>query len=140
MNRPPPGDPQRDPPVVQHARLHDSTLGGVALLADALGYRLFVVDLAQCLDKACLLERSARALAFPDWFGNNWDAWFDCLADLSWHPPAAGYVIALRNARGLAQAAPEALDTALAILGDAARVWSDRGITLRVFVDTAGND
>jgi hypothetical protein len=31
-------------------------------------------------------------LAFPAWFGHNWDALADCLTDLSWLP-AAGYVL-----------------------------------------------
>ena len=31
-----------------------------------------------------MLQRIASALGFPSWFGGNWDALFDCLADLSW--------------------------------------------------------
>jgi hypothetical protein len=93
------------------------------------------VDLAGCVDKVDLLERTARALAFPGWFGHNWDAWFDCLVDLGWQPRAQGYVIVLRRASQLRASVPEALDTALSILGDAAKVWSERGVELRVFVE-----
>ncbi|PSL56632.1 barstar (barnase inhibitor) [Saccharothrix carnea] len=28
----------------------------------------------------------AEALSFPDWFGHNLDALYDCLTDLSWLP------------------------------------------------------
>ena len=36
----------------------------------------------------------ARALAFPAWFGGNWDALEDSLSDLSWRP-AKGRVLIL---------------------------------------------
>jgi hypothetical protein len=38
----------------------------------------------------------ARALAFPDWFGGNWDALEDSLSDLSWRP-AKGRVLLLEG-------------------------------------------
>jgi RNAse (barnase) inhibitor barstar len=31
-----------------------------------------------------LLERFSQELHFPDYFGGNWNAFFDCLCDLSW--------------------------------------------------------
>ncbi|RKT22482.1 guanyl-specific ribonuclease Sa [Paraburkholderia sp. RAU2J] len=34
--------------------------------------------------KSTLLEALASALAFPAYFGSNWDALFDCLRDFSW--------------------------------------------------------
>jgi hypothetical protein len=29
-------------------------------------------------------DESAAAFQFPPYFGDNWDAWHDCMADLSW--------------------------------------------------------
>jgi RNAse (barnase) inhibitor barstar len=110
-------------------------MAGIAALARSLGYRVFTLDLHGCHDKTELLERSARGLGFPAWFGCNWDAWFDCLTDLSWHPIAPGYVILFRHTLLLQRTAPEALDTALAITEDAVRAWAERGVTLRAFVD-----
>lgn len=46
------------------------------------------IELAESRDKADLLARVATALAFPAWFGHNWDALADCLADLGWLPDA----------------------------------------------------
>jgi len=120
---------------VQRLVLNDERVAGLRALAESLGYSVFDADLIGCHDKAGLLERLGRAMAFPDWFGGNWDAWFDCLTDLGWHPPAPGYVLVVRRALGMNRTAPETLDTALAIVEDAARVWSDRGVTLRAFVD-----
>jgi hypothetical protein len=120
---------------VRIVELSDDTVRGIELLAESLQRPCYVVDLAGCVDKVDLLERTARALAFPGWFGHNWDAWFDCLVDLGWQPRAQGYVIVLRRASQLRASVPEALDTALSILGDAAKVWSERGVELRVFVE-----
>ena len=125
-------------PSVQRVALDDERVAGMRALAASLGYTVFEADLAGCHDKVGLLARLARALAFPDWFGGNWDAWFDCLTDLGWHAAAPGYVLVLRRALSVHRAAPEALDTALAIVEDAARVWADRGVTLRAFVDFEG--
>ncbi|MGW6394816.1 barstar family protein [Streptomyces sp. NPDC055103] len=41
-----------------------------------------VLDLAGVTDKAALMDRCAVALALPAWFGRNWDALAECLADL----------------------------------------------------------
>lgn len=141
MSQTSPSEPGRNDAThgVQHVALSDERVAGLRALAAALGYTVFEADLGGCHDKAGLLERLARAMAFPEWFGGNWDAWFDCLTDLGWHAPAPGYVLVLRHALGAHRTAPEALDTALAIVEDAARVWADRGVTLRAFVDLEGN-
>jgi hypothetical protein len=124
--------------AVRRLPLSDATVAGIEALAHALDLRVHVVDLAGCETKADLLERAAAALAFPEWFGHNWDAWFDCLTDFSWQPAASGHVLLLRQASGLRQAAPESLDTALAIVEDAALVWAARGTRLVAFVDLDG--
>jgi RNAse (barnase) inhibitor barstar len=121
--------------VVQRGAFGDAEIAGIRAFAASLGHVVFEIELGGCHDKSGLLERLARALSFPDWFGSNWDAWFDCLTDLGWHPPASGYVLVLRHALAVHRSAPESLDTALAIVEDAARVWADRGVVLRAFVD-----
>jgi barstar (barnase inhibitor) len=80
-----------------------------------------------------MLKRIAAALEFPAWFGGNWDALFDCLADLSWRP-APGHVLLLEHADMLRQEAPEVFDTAVAILQDVAVYWSRHNVTFRAFV------
>jgi hypothetical protein len=140
MNESSPSEDRREAgQSVRHVELSDERAAGIRTLAASLGYTVFEVDLTGCHDKAGLLERLARAMSFPDWFGGNWDAWFDCLTDLGWHAAAPGYVLVLRHALGMHRTAPETLDTALAIVEDAARVWTDRGVTLRAFVDLEGN-
>ena len=40
------------------------------------------ISLKGAASKQDLLERIARALEFPEWFGNNWDALEDCLTEV----------------------------------------------------------
>lgn len=103
-------------------------------LARSLGLEAVRIDLQGCADKAALLERTAAALGFPAWFGGNWDAFFDCLADLSWRPNT-GHVLLFENTADLHAHAPEALDTAITILRDVAAAWGERGAIFRAFVD-----
>lgn len=119
--------------AVHEISLTPEATSALSSLAGSLGLDAVRIDLAACGGKASFLEQMAEALAFPDWFGQNWDAFFDCLADLSWRP-ARGYVLLLEHADTMRHDAPEALDTALAILGDAASAWESRGVPFRVFV------
>ena len=119
--------------AVQVIEMTDATAAALERLARSLGLDAVRIDLAGCEDKPMLLERAAAALAFPAWFGGNWDAFFDCLADLSWRP-ARGYLLLVENTADMRRTAPEALDTALAILTDAAEAWTARGVPFRAFV------
>jgi RNAse (barnase) inhibitor barstar len=122
---------------VHVAPLPSDAVAGIRALAGSLGFDCVNVDLEGCNDKAQFLDRVSRALEFPAWFGGNWDALFDCLADLGWRP-APGYVLVLGHASGLREAQPEVFDTALALMDDAASAWRERGIAFRVFVDASG--
>jgi len=126
--------------LVIQAPLNDERVRGIESLAAALNWPCYVVDLGDCLDKPTLLQRIADTLLFPSWFGQNWDAFFDCLVDLASARRATGCIIVLRNAQALRAHAPEALDTALGILDDAAKVWERRGVAMRTFIDVAVPD
>lgn len=56
---------------------------------DAAGRLVVTLDLGGVTDKAGLMDRCARDLALPDWFGRNWDALADSLADPSVWPEGA---------------------------------------------------
>ncbi len=55
--------------------------------AAAKGWTVGVVQLAAARSKAELFAAFQRDLGFPKWFGHNWDALVDALAD--WHGHAA---------------------------------------------------
>jgi hypothetical protein len=119
---------------VRRGVLHEERREQLRAQAHALDWDYLEADLAGCETKDDLLTSIAGALDFPVWFGGNWDALFDCLADLSWRA-APGRVLALRNLDDLQAVSPEVLDTLIAILEDVAAVWQRRGQPMRAWVD-----
>lgn len=95
--------------------------------AERLGFAFARIDLRDCTDKEQALARIARALDFPEWFGGNWDALSDCLADLSWWP-APGYVFVLDHTHDWKQADPVGFDVLLEIGNEVAGTWSGHGV------------
>lgn len=105
------------------------------LRARRRGFAAFTLNLDGVASKAELLRRAAAALQFPEYFGANWDAFYDCLTDFGWRP-APGYVVRVTGvARPRAGARP-ALATALELLAEAAAYWTRQGIDFVVLVET----
>ncbi len=97
-------------------------------------YAVFRVDLSAATDKAGLLAALARDMALPDWFGHNWDALADCLADLSWRP-AEGYLVLLEHSDLLRTRAEEDFVAALQLFAAAAGEWREQGVAFWCLVD-----
>ncbi|MER7757086.1 barstar family protein [Kitasatospora sp. NPDC097643] len=89
--------------------------------------RRVAVDGRLCRTKDGMLSTWARALAFPEYFGHNWDAFEECLGDIL-HPatapdrPRPGLLLLLDEADALLADAPEAELTTLLRILDAAAV------------------
>jgi hypothetical protein len=86
------------------------------------GFALRVIKGAKCQTTAGLLTECARALDFPDYFGHNWDALEECLADLEWLP-AKGYVLLITDAGCVLPDDEAEYETFLEILRDAGEAW-----------------
>ena len=91
--------------------------------ARALDFAAIAIDFDGCGGKDDAIARIAAALRFPAWFGGNWDALADSLADLSWWP-APGYLLLLARTDAWREADPFAFETLWAILEDAAARWA----------------
>ena len=102
--------------------------------AERAGLTRWAVDLTGVTTKERLLATLAQRLAFPEWFGGNWDALNDVLAEMAWEQPG-GVVLTLGNCGELAQADPESLETALEVLDSVAEGCYDEDIPFWVFVD-----
>lgn len=96
------------------------------------------LDLDGVTDKAGLMDRCARALHLPDWFGRNWDALADSLSDPTVWPADAverGLLIVVRNWRPYAKALPDEWETAQEVFSEAV----DRTPALSVTVALGGS-
>lgn len=102
--------------------------------AKAGGLAAFRVDLTNAGDKEQMLTAVAKALSFPDWFGHNFDALADCLADMSW-TPADGYLVLLEHCDGIHGKAEEAFVGALQIFDQAANDWREEGVPFWCLVE-----
>jgi len=110
-----------------HSALTETVLG-------AAWPRVEKVALAGSRDKKAFLNVVAGALAFPDYFGHNWDAFYDCLVELE-HGKGEGLLVLLREASGFARAEPDEFAAAVDALQDAADFWEGEQKTLLVVVE-----
>lgn len=91
-----------------------------AALAD--GKTLLLTVPAGLVDKRAVLAWYAEALRFPSYFGQNWDAFSDCLTDLSWIVEK-GVLMAHRDMPLAAEPADRSIY--VAILANAVHRWKD---------------
>ncbi|MEU1149514.1 barstar family protein [Streptomyces sp. NPDC005863] len=104
----------------------DSVPGPLAPVLDAArgaGWTTATLSLDGVTDKAAFMERCARGLGLPDWFGHNWDALADCLTDLSWAPRARGRLLVVSGWQEYARAAPEEWGIAQEVFSAAVEHW-----------------
>lgn len=87
--------------------------------------------------KRALLDTLAATLRFPDHFGANWDALYDCLTDLD-RVKAPGLIIEIRGLAKFARDAPKELSTAIETFKDATGYWKERQGRLLVLLGGAG--
>ncbi|MES5822186.1 barstar family protein [Streptomyces sp. RG80] len=81
------------------------------------------VDLEGVVDKAGLMDRCARDLRLPDWFGRNWDALADVLSDPGLWPRDAvdrEPLVVVRNWRSYAALRPDEWAVACEVFAGAA--------------------
>ncbi len=90
--------------------------------AEQHGIAFFLVDGRKINNKEQFLRSAAQEMNFPDYFGANWDAFEDCLTDMSWHE-SNGFMILYDNFDGFAQDSPDGFKTMLGILHDTVDFW-----------------
>ncbi len=100
--------------------------------AEQAGHRFVLVECSGCVDRRSVLMAIGRAFAFPDWYGANLDALYDCLTDLA-ERDEPGWLVVLERLPD--EAAFNASDRAalLDAFRDAAERFAERSVALRVF-------
>ncbi|MRH88799.1 hypothetical protein GFY24_15330 [Nocardia sp. SYP-A9097] len=85
-----------------------------------------------------VFDEFAAAFQFPYYFGQNKDAFDECLRDLDeFVGPASGYVVVVRNAALLLADQPGEREWFGEAMTDAAAHWSGKGTALRVILQDA---
>ncbi len=103
-----------------------------ASAAARAGLETKVIDAKRASDKTRFLKLMAISLSLPAYFGENWDAFYDCLTDLA--PPAHGRVWLIDGVDQLARMEPEEFAAAIGVFTDAADYWRDAAKSLTVIV------
>lgn len=111
-------------------------------VADAVaraGWRVVGLDTDEADSSQGLLEACAAAFGFPDWFGLNFDALDESLADLDL-AGARGLLVVWSGWGEFAEADPAGMAVALDVFATAVNGWSDDGLPATVLVTGPGPD
>jgi RNAse (barnase) inhibitor barstar len=93
--------------------------------AKAAKFAYFHLEGKKIEKKEQFLNHASVAMHFPEYFGDNWDAFEDCLTDLSWEDDN-GYVILYDHYDGLASHAHGQFDTLIEIFQSAVEYWEEQ--------------
>ncbi|NUP46636.1 MAG: barstar family protein [Catenulispora sp.] len=110
--------------------------------AEEIAWRCVVLDGSVVVDKTSFLNECDRAYNFPVYFGRNWDALADCLADLQWLPPpgcgSGGGILTVFEASDVfARADPDAYAVALEVFEQSAQAWAGVKVPFTVLLRPA---
>ena len=120
------------PNIVQSIRAY--RVDDLMKAAQDAGHHFLYANVATAPGKQEVLESIAKAFTFPDHFGKNLDALYDCMTDLvnkSGQQP--GFVVVLEQLPDNARFDREAREQLLDVFRDAADFWADRRIPFRCF-------
>lgn len=97
------------------------------------GIQVFYLDGKEIYSKETFLTKVAEVMRFPSYFGANWDAFEECVSDLTWYP-AREYILIYERPDIFAQADPTNWQTGLDILRAVEEYWQTRNTPLNIFL------
>lgn len=111
----------------------DQNIHEVEKAAGLHGLLFINIDLSGVSAKEGFLKTVARSLQFPAYFGMNWDAFEECLTDLSWYR-AKGFAIVFKDIRAFSENDRKESGMARKILKSAAAFWKKQNTPFYVFM------
>ncbi len=100
--------------------------------AEAAGHRFVLADFSGCDGRKAVMREVGRAFAFPDWYGANLDAMYDCLTDLA-EPGAQGLLVVLDHLPRTTGFDKDQRARLLEVFHDALEPFAEVGVPLRVY-------
>lgn len=76
----------------------------------------------KCADDSCFFDELSAALQFPFYFGENWDATWECITDLNWLR-GSSFLIIFDSAEHLLSKSDRGFRILLEVLSDAHDRW-----------------
>lgn len=113
----------------------DVNIDELSSLCQEYGFHVFYINGMDVKSKAEFLQAAAETMKFPDYFGDNWDAFNDCITDLSWIA-ADGYILLYTHPNNLANSDPLEWSIALDVFQDAIEYWRETDTPLYVLLRT----
>jgi hypothetical protein len=86
--------------------------------------------------KLQFFDAVGKAVSFPASWGRNWDAFDDCLKDLTWLS-GRWYMCLLEDCERFALSSPEEFRTATEIIAGASDYWWERRVPFHLFLTGA---
>lgn len=104
--------------------------------AGKLRFQFLQADLSGCRNMAEALEQLGKSLHFPEWYGANFDALFDCLSDSS-DQTAPGKVTLITGIEQLRVSDPDGFATLVEVFEAAADASRETGKPFWLLLDSA---
>ncbi len=102
--------------------------------AVATGQHFLYADCTPAQDKLQVLTIIANAFGFPDHFGQNFDALYDCLTDMVFKSgQQTGFVVVIEHLPNTEHFDRDMRETLLDVFRDAADFWAKKKVPCRVF-------
>lgn len=112
---------------------HKAIASAGPAIPDSKNSRMVRIAVRKARDKLAFLRSTAQALRLSSCFGQNWDAFYDCLTDLA-QPAGEGLVIAFDDLSGFARVEPDEFQSAVDVLREAVECWDGKGSRLVVLI------
>lgn len=100
---------------------------------DKHGWHGFYIEGQVVKSKDDFLRMAGAAMSFPDYYARNWDAFEECIRDLSW-ARAEGYVLIYEEVWPFPRADRKAWRQARTILADTIDFWGELHIPFYVLL------
>ena len=110
-----------------------ATVVELSTLARAKSMAFFHLEGKKIEKKEQFLNHAAVAMKFPSHFGNNWDAFYDCITDMDW-VRADGYCIYFDHTDAFAEHHESELETVIELFQDAIDFWKQEGQSMLVLM------
>jgi hypothetical protein len=109
--------------AIDESSLEDLIMGWQVQYPECAIYRLRG---HKAINDTCFFDEAAAVLQFPYYFGENWDAFEECINDLSWIPQTS-FLLIFSHADQLLNESEKGFSILMQIIDAANKSWQSNG-------------